>query len=735
MAGPVLGAVSVVIGGALAASFGGAVNAATKKVREIGQTVSDLNKKQAGAEAFANMRREAANLRKEMKAARDRVAELQAAAASGTGGATAAADLRKATKEAERLEAKYRALRSQTLETGAALRKSGVDTSKLAQEQKRLAEETARAAREQERQNRALALGEKRQAAMGSALKSAAALGATVLATRSLVTAGADFETAMLGVAKQVEGARDSGGKLTTVYHDMYREIQRLGREIPIPTAKIAEMVAAGARMGVARDDLLGFTRTSAMMADAFGMDAAELADSMGKIAGLFKIPIKNISGLADAVNYLDDNAISKGGDIIDFLTRTGGVAASVKVTGQEMAALGSTLLTLGERAETASTATNALFQKMAAASSGTKKAQEALETLGLAPKAVQKGMQQNAIGTLLTIMDRVGKLKAEDRVGVLTDLVGLEHSDTLAKLAANTGEFRRQLEMANGEAAKGSMSREFAARLQTTNAQMEIWNNRINEVAVNLGSALLPAVNSVMSALNPLIEGMGNLARENPRVTAAVVGTALALGTLATAIAAVKVAVFTAQMFALGSTIGTVVAWVPKIIGAMRVLTIFMMTNPIGLILVAIGSALAAIVYYWDDIKKAAEPVIKWLSESLKDLGAIFDRIEQKIGSLTDNKLFNGIGAAWNAMNGMEPTAQQAGGSPAPATGSPVPPPPPTVRPQAQAVDQKLQVQVTVNNSQAGNPQTVGQLAGAAVSGALKDFGRSGALYDTPNP
>ncbi|MGU5544062.1 phage tail tape measure protein [Aeromonas veronii] len=355
----------------------------------------------------------------------------------------------------------------------------------------------------------------------------AVALGATVSAP---VVMAANFETAMLGVAKQVDGARDSSGKLTSVYYEMGKQIQQLGREIPLTTNEIADMVTAGSRMGVARDQLIDFTRTSAMMADAFELPAGELADNMGKIAGLFKIPIPAIGELADSINYLDDNAISKGGDIIEFLTRTGGVASAVKVTGQEMAALGSTMLTLGERTETAGTAANAMFQKFAAADKGTKNFKSALKELGISSAAVQKGMQQDATGTMMKVLEAIGKLPKEKQLGVMVELVGLEHSDTLVKLANNTEEWRRQLALANSEAAKGSMSREFAARLQTTTAQWILMKNAVSEVAVNIGSVLLPAINDMFKAVEPVVGAMADFARDNPEITKAIVGTAAAL-------------------------------------------------------------------------------------------------------------------------------------------------------------------------------------------------------------
>ncbi|WP_284069007.1 phage tail tape measure protein [Escherichia coli] len=43
-------------------------------------------------------------------------------------------------------------------------------------------------------------------------------------------------------------------------------------------------------------------------------MPADELSESLGKIAQLYKIPTRNIEQLGDALNYLDDNAMSKGG-------------------------------------------------------------------------------------------------------------------------------------------------------------------------------------------------------------------------------------------------------------------------------------------------------------------------------------------------------------------------------------------------------------------------------------
>ncbi|MFM5853051.1 phage tail tape measure protein [Aeromonas veronii] len=499
----------------------------------------------------------------------------------------------------------------------------------------------------------------------------AVALGATAA---SPVVMAANFETAMLGVAKQVDGARDSSGKLTAVYYEMGKQIQQLGREIPLATNEIADMVTAGSRMGVARDQLIEFTRTSAMMADAFELPAGELADSMGKIAGLFKIPIPAIGELADSINYLDDNAISKGGDIIEFLTRTGGVASAVKVTGQEMAALGSTLLTLGERTETAGTAANAMFQKFAAADKGAKKFKSALKEIGISAAEVQKGMQQDATGTMMKVMDAIGKLPKEKQLGVMVELVGLEHSDTLAKLANNTEEWRRQLALANSEAAKGSMSREFAARLQTTNAQLALMKNRTSEVAVNLGSVLLPAISDTFKAISPLFNVVADFARENPKVTKAIVGTAFALTSLKVGGLALGYA-FTFVKGAALSTVGLFyrvsagaavagastasAAAGPTLLGKAFMFAgkgiIWMgralLMNPIGLAITAIAGAAYLIYENWDKLKPwftaLWDDIVAKFETAVVKIGGMIDRVKQKWND-TKDAVTGGVGSAW---------------------------------------------------------------------------------------
>lgn len=341
-----------------------------------------------------------------------------------------------------------------------------------------------------------------------------------------------DFETAMLGVAKQAEGARDENGKLTSVYYEMRKQIQMLGREIPIANTEIAKMVESGLRMGVAKEQVIDFTRETAKMATAFDSTPDVIAEQMGKIANVMGIPIQKVKELGDTINYLDDKSLAKGMDIIEVLQRSGGVFKQVNMNPHQAAALASTFLSLGKSPEVAATATNALIRELAIAEQQPKRFQNALKELGMTAKEVNKGMVTDPQGTILKVLDKINSLDKEKQAAVTTGLFGKEYGDDVAALAGGIKEYRRQLALLKEEGRKGSMDREFNARMQTTAAQLEITKNSVNELATNLGTVLLPPLNKVLDKFAKISQVAADFAEKYPNVTTALVAGSAALVT-----------------------------------------------------------------------------------------------------------------------------------------------------------------------------------------------------------
>lgn len=380
------------------------------------------------------------------------------------------------------------------------------------------------------------------------------------------------YEDAMTGIARQIPGARDEAGKLTETYRDMSEAIKQLSETVPIPTTQLVDMTTAAARMNVGAelfeqaeqvqragdkiaaaskqkagiDELMGFNRTVAMMSVAFTANPDEIAEDMGKISKNYKIPITQISRFADVINILDDKDIGKSNQIIDVLNRISGVISLVNMSAKDAAALSSTLLTLSETPETAGTAINAIVQKFAAAEKGTKRFQEALKATGLTAQAVQKGMTIDATGTLFKIFDAIKTLPSDKQSGINFELVGQNHSDTLAKLVSKSDELRRQINIANSEEAQGSIKREFLSKLDTLSSRWQILQNKIFNRSAEGGETLREPLISLMDKIGKIVDQFHDWTKANPELAATVIkttailaGTVTVMGGLTLALAA----------------------------------------------------------------------------------------------------------------------------------------------------------------------------------------------------
>ncbi len=445
-----------------------------------------------------------------------------------------------------------------------------------------------------------------------------AAMGMPVLST---VQSYMSFEDAMAGVAKQVAGARDDNGQLTSTYYEMADAIKAMGERIPMATTEIAALVEGAARMGVTgKDNLLAFAEVAANAATAFELPADQIGENLARIADLYKIPIQNVSQLGDAINYLDDNAKSKGADIIEVLQRTAGVTASVGMSYKEAAALGSTFLTLGATAEVAGTATNAMIRELAIASQQPKRFQAGLKALGLEAEALQSGMAENATGTLQQVLDAINKLPKAEQLGVTTQLFGKEFGDDAAKLAQNVGEYRRQLELANSADGAGSMQREADIRAELMSARLEMAKNRAFSLSATLGETLRPTLVELIESFNRVVGGVTDWVKANPELAGQILKTVAGVAALAAGFGAVTLGMasflgpFAMARYALtvfgikGAGLASVLlnlgkVALPVVWKGILLIGRALMMNPIGLAVTAIAGAAYLIYKNWDRV------------------------------------------------------------------------------------------------------------------------------------
>ncbi|QGW18182.1 phage tail tape measure protein [Leclercia sp. Colony189] len=537
--------------------------------------LKELDAQAGKVEGFRKSSAQLAITGNNLKAAREEAARL-ATQFTDTNRPTAAQArlLEQARNRVSELQTKYNGLRQSVQKQRLALNEAGMDTRKLSSAQrelrqnadetrqaldrqqkslKRLGEQQARVNAVREQYSRSLEVRDRIAGAGATTSAAGLAMGAPVVAA---VKSYASMEDAMKGVAKQVNGLRDDDGNRTARFYEMQDAIKAASEQLPMENGAVdyAALVEGGARMNVAnpndswedqKRDLLAFASTAAKAATAFELPADELSEGLGKIASLYKVPTRNIEQLGDALNYLDDNAMSKGADIIDVLQRMGGVADRLDF--RKAAALGSTFLSLGAAPEVAASAANAMVRELSIATMQSDRFMDGMDMLKLKPEELEKQMTKDAMGTILRVMEKVEKLPQDKRLSAMTMLFGKEYGDDAAKLANNLPELRRQLQLTAGNSADGSMQKESDINRDSLSAQWMLVKTGAQNAFSSLGETLrqplmdiMDYVKSVTGALRRWIEVNPQLAGTLMKVAAAIAAITLGLGTLAVVVAAV---------------------------------------------------------------------------------------------------------------------------------------------------------------------------------------------------
>ncbi|MCY3452265.1 phage tail tape measure protein [Citrobacter freundii] len=538
-------------------------------------SLKELNKKAGRIDEFRKTRSQLAITATNLSAAREEAAKLATQFAATNRPTAAQAKLfSQAKNRVQELQQTYNGLLGSVQRQRQALKESGIDTKQLSSAQrelrknadetrqalerqqksmKRLGEQQAKMNAAREQYSRRLEVRDRIAGAGATTTAAGLAMGAPVMAA---VKSYSSMEDAMKGVAKQVNGLRDDNGNRTKQFYDMQDAIKAASEQLPMENGAIdyAALVEGGARMGVTKQDdpyedqkrdLLAFASTAAKAATAFELPADELAEGLGKIAQLYKVPTRNIEQLGDALNYLDDNAMSKGADIIDVLQRMGGVADRLDY--RKAAALGSTFLSLGAAPEIAASASNAMVRELSIATMQSKRFFEGMDLLKLNPAEIEKQMTSDAMGTIQRVLEKVNKLPKDKRLSAMTMVFGKEFGDDAAKLANNLPELQRQLKLTSGNEATGSMQKESDINKDSLSAQWLLVKTGAQNAFSSLGETLrqplmdiMDSVKRVTGALRRWVEANPQLAGTLMKVAAATAAITVALGTLAVAVAAV---------------------------------------------------------------------------------------------------------------------------------------------------------------------------------------------------
>lgn len=505
-------------------------------------------------------------------------------------------------------EKRIKELRKQLRELGQQSDETGDNTDDLGRRQRRASDDANNLGSANDNARKSLDNMAKAAAIAGAAL--AGAIGLSINKAQS-------WESALAEINKTVDFAADDG------LANMRKGLQELTTQIPQTFEELAAVTATGGQLGIAEENLLGFTETMAKMGVAFDIPAQQAADSMAKIANVFQIPIENIDRLGDAINTLSNNTPATAAQLIDSLQRVGGVAKVFGLSADATLGLTGALIAMGKPAEVASTAVNSLLTTFSTLDNATKSQIIGFEKLGLNIDDFSQLVKTDGKQAIITYLEAINKLDQSERIGTNALIIGKEFGDDLTMLAGSVGVLENNWAML-GETVNttkdyfGSMDVEFEKISATSANKMVLFKNNIDGVVASVGDAFIPALNELLLNMTPMVATIGTWVAANPELIQQIT---LIGGALLGSIVGLKLAV-DGFMAVKGTIEGLQAAFtvvIPAIKSAFAVLT-----GSIGLPLLAIGALIAAgVLLYqnWDTVKEKASELNEWIKSKFGSL------------------------------------------------------------------------------------------------------------------
>ncbi len=437
------------------------------------------------------------------------------------------------------------------------------------------------------------------------------------------------WEDAFIGVRKTVNATEEE-------FQLLEDGLRNMAMEIPVAAADLAGIMKIAGQMGVRGvENLLEFTRTVAEMGASTDMTEEQISFAFARIAEITNLPIASIHRLGSVIVELGNTFATTEPLITDAAVRAAGAAQILGLSQAELIGSVAAATVVMPRAQSAGSSLTRIWVEMAAASfDGGQKLDTFARVMGLTADETTRLIKQDPAEAFIRFIEGFDKsVKAGDNwVETLKD-VGLNNIRTrelVLNLASSEDLLRRTIGAANIEWEENNALTEESTRAWSTlSSNLKILRNWLAEITILMGAALAPYMQKVIDRLRPFIRLVQVWVKENPRVVAAVLILAVALGILAIAAGTAMIVV------AVGSMIGFLFSGV-----GIAILVIFALVAAFGALIVFWPEISAAAKEFWENIKTIY---------SEEGLGGLFKRFGEYLGVAWDYvKEWTGKIATW---------------------------------------------------------------------------------------
>ncbi len=476
-----------------------------------------------------------------------------------------------------------------------------------------------------------------------------------VSSTQEYVEAYASIDDAMSGVMKTTGMTRE---EVEALNESLKGIDTRTSQEELLTISQI------GGRMGLAKDQILDFTKAvdlaNVALGDSFSGGAEEISSVLGKISLAFKETRDanigdSLTRIGSAINEVGGKANATEPNIAAFVQRVGSMPEAFRPSVQEAVALGAAFEESSIDAEVASRAFGILMNKASTDVEGF------AEVMGQPVEAVRELINTNPTQFFTEFAK---SLQGMDATQIGETLKGLKlNADGVVKIvgamSGSYDRFNEILQVSNSAFSENtSLMNEFNNVNNNSAAQLEKAKKQMQEARVELGEKLIPILTSIFKILGStsawitkhialvasLATGIGaivsilGVAYLKEKAMMAMEKAKIAVETIHKSLIASKTVAVQSYNLVLAKQTKNTVAQV----AAQEALNTAMKSTPWGLIAIGIASVISALVYFTKhtrESKAAMDEFNSTVAKEQSEVDYLFNKLKNAEEGTDDYK------------------------------------------------------------------------------------------------
>lgn len=319
----------------------------------------------------------------------------------------------------------------------------------------------------------------------------------------------------------------------------------------PVDAATIVNIEALGAQLGVADDNLQTFAQTVSGLDIATNMDADTAATEMARFANITGMAESEYSNYGSTIVAIGNNMATTESEVSSLAQRFASAGMAAGMSQADILGMSGALSSLGVKAEMGGSALSQTINAIGVAvSNGGDDLEAFASKAGMSADEFAAAWRDDAAGTFNTLVEKMGKsVAAGGDVNVMLSelgITGIRQSDVMRRLVDSTEAVTGKQSVLAGALdlsrsaweENTALQNEVDQRNESMQSRLDVLKNKVNAVAIEVGTPLTEALIDAMDALQPLFQGVADAAQafadmdeQDQRTVLSLAGVAAAAG------------------------------------------------------------------------------------------------------------------------------------------------------------------------------------------------------------